>query len=281
MVSQAYNLLWIAPTFVAADAREEPFREPIPTKTVENMLSIAARNPTADVRLWVDSKRLTKAQMSWLQEIATSCPSGNMSIQDLRTIPAYNQHPLFNQPDTSPNWRSDKHSLIWRQVDTARILACLQGNYDQSFYSDADITNLNVNSEEVQQQLARHGVILSCVTAGGGGIGFENGLFGFNKSRRGIFDLLYIETLRNVVNRTQNGYQTLIDFFNFNSEVRRLGINKDEIGFEARYDGTCALHPAQQSNASLGSFTGMLARQSRGSWAFRGGERTEPTSRKN
>ena len=125
------------------------------------MLGIAKRNPNVDVKLWVDSKRMTNTQMKWVRNTVGECSSHNMSLLDLRTIPEYNNHYFYNQPDNSPNWRLDKHSLIWRQVDAARILACLQGDYDQVFYSDADITNLRVDSDEVQGRLTRHGIILN------------------------------------------------------------------------------------------------------------------------
>jgi hypothetical protein len=245
---QAYNLVWLSPRF--ASDNDEQFYEPIPAATTNNILAIALSNPTVDVRLWTDSKRLTQVQLSWLQDFASSSTAQNLSIQDLRTVPQYRECPLYNKEDTSPNWRLDKHSLIWRQVDAARILACLQGKYKQSFYSDADITNLTVASDEVQSRLSKHGMVVSSP----GAREFENQLFGFNERCRGIFNLLYIQTLRDVSQHERNGYQTLVDFLNFNSEVQRLKINMSEIGYVARNDGTYAIHPEQFGAKSPRSF---------------------------
>lgn len=249
MSKQAYNLLWIRPNF---SERGEQFRQPMPSKTVENMRGIAERNPNVDVRLWVDSKRITEAQMQWLRDMVKECPSGNMSLLDLRTIPEYNNHHFYDQPDTSRDWRSDKHSLIWRQVDAAKILVCLQGDYDQELYSDADVTNLRINSEEVQGRLARHGIIL------GGGIGdsgyawYENQLFGCDRRGRSFFRSLYDRTIREVM-RGENGYGSYIDLIN--SELKgKLGIDTREIVFQSRYDGTVALHPEGQSGFPEGTF---------------------------
>ena len=238
--TKAYNLLWIAPRFPASG---EQFGQPIPDTTVENMYGVAGRNPNADVRLWIDSRRMTDAQISLLEKIMGECSSDNMSLHDFRNVPEYDNHPLYNQSDDSPNWRFDKHSLIWRQVDAARILACLQSGQDQVFYSDADVTNLVVDSDEVQSRLKKHGIILAgYVDEKSGYPLYENQLFGFDSGKRGFFRLLYNRTLRDVAEKKENGYGSYIDLIN--SELKgREGIDTRDIVFQARYDGTVALHP--------------------------------------
>ena len=238
MNTQAYNLLWIRPNFAE---RGEQFRQPILSKTIENIRIIAEQNSNVDVRLWVDSKRMSEAQMQWLKDMVGETLSGNMSLQDLRTIPEYNSHYLYNQTETSRDWQLDKHSLVWRQVDAAKILVCLQGEYDQEFYSDADVVNLRVNSKEVQSRLRKHGIIL------GGGIGdsgyawYENQSFGIDRRGRSFFRTLYDRTVREVM-RGENGYGSYIDLIN--SELKgKMGIDTKEIVFQSRYDGTVALHP--------------------------------------
>lgn len=238
--TKAYNLLWIAPTFSASG---EEFRQPIPDQTIENMYGIAGRNPTTDVQLWIDSRRMTGTQMDWLEEMIGKCQSGNMALRNFRDVPEYGNHPLYNQPDNSPNWRFDKHSLIWRQVDTARILACLQSGQDQVFYSDADVTNLVLDSDEVQNRIKKHGIILAgAVDEKSGYPWYENQLFGFDGRKRVFFRQLYDRTLRDVATKGENGYGSYIDLIN--SELKgRDGIDTREIVFQARYDGTVALHP--------------------------------------
>lgn len=247
--SQAYNLLWIRPDFAE---QGEAFRQPIPSKTVENMRGIAERNSGVDVRLWVDSRRMSESQMQWLKNMIRETPSGNVFLQDLRSIPEYNNHHLYNQGETTREWRFDKHSLVWRQVDAARILVCLQGDYDQEVYSDADVTNLEVNSEEVQSRLVKHGIIL------GGGIGdsgyawYENQLMGIDKRGRNFFRALYDRTMREVM-RGENGYGAYIDLIN--SELKgKMGIDTREIVFQSRYDGTVALHPEGHDQPPEGGY---------------------------
>lgn len=238
--TKAYNLMWIAPSFPKSG---EQFWQPVPSQTVKNMYGIAGKNPNVDVQLYVDSRRLTDDQRGWLEKMIGECPSHNMSLLDLRTISEYNNHSFYNQPDDSPNWRFEKHSLIWRQVDAARILACLQSSHDQVFYSDADITNLVVDSNEVQSKLKKHGIILSGgVDEKSGYPWYENGLFGFDGRKRGFFRLLYNRTLSDTAMKRENGYSSYIDLIN--SELKgREGIDTRDIVFQARYDGTVALHP--------------------------------------
>lgn len=238
--TKAYNLLWIAPTFPASG---EEFRQPIPDQTIENMYGIAGRNPITDVQLWIDSKRMTDTQMGWLEEMVGNCQYGNMALRNFRDVPEYGNNSLYNQPDNSPNWRFDKHSLIWRQVDAARILACLQSAHDQVFYSDADITNLVVDSNEVQSRLKKHGIILAgAVDEKSGYPWYENQLFGFDARKRGFFRALYSRTLQDVAMKRENGYGSYLDLIN--SELKgREGIDTREIVFQARFDGTVALHP--------------------------------------
>ena len=231
--TKAYNLLWIAPTFPASG---EAFRQPIPDQTIEKMYGIAGRNPITDVQLWIDSRRMTDTQIGWLEKIIGSCPSGNMALRDFRDVPEYNNHSLYDQPDNSPNWRSDKHSLIWRQVDAARILACLQNGQDQAFYSDADVTNLVVDSDEVQSKIRKHGIILAgAVNEKRGYTWYENQLFGVDGRKRGFFRQLYDRTLRDIAIKRENGYGTYINLIN--SELKgKEGIDTRDIVFQARYN---------------------------------------------
>jgi hypothetical protein len=238
--TKAYNLLWIAPTFPASD---EEFRQPIPGQTIENMYGIAERNPTSDVQLWIDSKRMTDTQMGWLERMIGNCQSDNMALHNFREVPEYDNHPLYNQPDDSPNWRFDKHSLIWRQVDVARILACLHSDQDQVFYSDADVTNLVLDSDEIQSRMEKHGIILAgAVDEKSGYPWYENQLFGFDGRKRGFFRQLYSRTLGDVATKRENGYGSYIDLINSDLKGRE-GIDTRDIVFQARHDGTVALHP--------------------------------------
>ncbi len=238
--TQAYNLLWMSPRFaVTGKGKDTQFHQPIPNETVENMLGISLRNPGVDVRLWIDSKRLTTPQMSWIEDTIGGS-TGNMSLQDLRSIPEYNSGSLYKSPDNSLTWRLHKSSLIWRQVDAARILACLQGNYDQVYYSDADVTNLIVNSAKVQRVIARHGVILAGTVVDGQAF-YENSLFGFDQNKSEFFRLLYDKTVKDVQRKKINGYSTYIELIN-TELIARMGINTKEVVYHCKFNGTYAKH---------------------------------------
>lgn len=256
----AYNLLWIPVDFPADNAYDrktfralyeafhaepqptDPFHQPIPQKTLENMLHIAEQNHGVEARLWVDSKRLTPAQFDWLTETVKQYSSDNLALLDLRSIGEYNHDLFYNNPQLATGWGWDKHSMIWRQVDSAKLLICLQGDYEQVFYSDGDMTNLLVDSEEVQTPLAKHGLLFRGGTIPSDGhIFFENQLFGFSRQRKAMFEQLYRQTIDESKRSGMNGYGPYIDF------IRRIsrseGFDVREVLFNAEHDGTSAFHP--------------------------------------
>lgn len=252
--TKAYNLLWIPPRFhdifsLERTPEDQSFYQPIPDKTVENMLRLAEQNELVDVRLWVDSERLNREQMEWLREMAGKACTKNMQIVDLESISEYRSDWWFHQPDPFRDWRHNKHSLIWRQVDTARILASLQGDYNQSFYSDADVTNLIIDSSEVQEQLQKHGAIVSGWTTKEG-VGYENQLFGFTRERKSLFFRLYEQTLEYVKSHGRNGYEPFIDFMNSEFKAKEK-IDTREIVFSPDHDGTQASHPGLDIHCPL------------------------------
>lgn len=240
--SQAYNLVWITPRspFDFKVLEGEQFRQPIPDHTADNILDIAGRHPNTDVLLWVDPFRLTGPQKRWMEALVGR--SGNMSLKDLRKIPEYAGTPLFNSSDYSPYWRYDKNSLIWRQVDAARILVSLQGDYDQVFYSDTDVIGLDINSDQIQSRMRKHGVVISGLLHETS-VGYENNMFGFDKTRKESFRLLYGQTLKFLEQApVLSAYDAYISWVN--SELKeRAGIDTREIIFQCQYEGLGALPP--------------------------------------
>lgn len=230
--------MWVAPQLPPTDR----FYQPIPDRTVENMLGIAERNEGVDVRLWVDSRRITGTQREWIEEKAGNCPSQNMSLLDLCSIPEYANEPLYAQPDINPDWRRYKASLIWQQVDAARILVCLAGleeGYQQVVYSDADITNMVIDSKIVQRKFKDSGIIISASEL----VGYENGLFGFERRRQEWCKQLYEETLNSVSDPVikRNGFAAFSSWIN--GHVMKKDIILSKIIFYPDYDGTEARHP--------------------------------------
>lgn len=209
-----YNLVWIP----NGGGNE------IPEKYLENLKTITKQNANHDVKLWIDSKKMVPSEMSRLERIAKD---SNLSIPNLREIPEYDGGELYNQEQDEPLLVSTKYSLIWRQVDTARILVCLQGDYEQAFYSDLDVVNLKIDSDEIQNRIKKLGMVIGRFPDGFCPYG-ENGLFGFDKTQREFFISLYEETEKFVLRNKCNGFPC------FAEAVSNLQ-NNQEILFEMEF----------------------------------------------
>src|SRR5262249_40393716 len=154
--------------------------QPLPANYIENVRRAAATNPSAEIMLWVDSKRLTERQLSYLKN-AIEEGHPNAHLKDLRDIPAYSQQPLYNQAETESTWRAEgQTALIWRQVDAAKVLVSLQGNFDQTFFCDLDHAHLKINSSPVQRALKKHGLFVGS-TGDSQYVSIENQLWGFKR----------------------------------------------------------------------------------------------------
>lgn len=148
---------------------------------------------------------------------------------------------MFNNGEYSSNWRdSQKNSLIWRQVDVAKVLISLQGDFDQVFFADIDFASLIVNSSDVQTMLKKHGILFRGFLHEDKA-NFENQLWGFTKERRGFFERLYVNTLQSAHDGL-NGYHAFIDQIKGDLENEE-GIDTKDICFVGEHDGSSAYHP--------------------------------------
>ncbi|MEK6928325.1 MAG: hypothetical protein AABX11_07875 [Nanoarchaeota archaeon] len=234
-MKSAYNLLWISPTWKNL-AKQQKIFQPIKDSILENILQITRKNPSTDVRLWIDSVRMSNLQRDWLENSLEGGTRANLSICNLRDIPTYCTEPLYQLEDFS-DWRNDpeKTSTVWRQVDAAKVLIALQGDHNQSFYSDLDVIDFVVESEEVQKRLSERGIILRGLNSGE----FENQLFGFGETGRDFFKSLYKKTL-DYSYKGLNGYHALLDHV-------RTSLSKDEqekVAYIPEFKTAClAVHP--------------------------------------
>jgi len=230
-----YNLLYIPRKFPKEkDLVDNNSANLLPSKCSENIVSIANQNPLTNVKFWIDSRRMTESQIENLRKLTLKTKSNNLTLCNLLTIPGYSGNPLYQKSDNSSCWEIDKHSLIYRQVDLARILVCLQGNYDQTFYSDLDITNLVIDSEEVQTKMKKYGILLGGELLSNNKPFFENGLFGFSSERKNLFWLLHKQTLEETFYRNKNGY---LPYLNFVNELRRREkLTFEQIGFRYSFE---------------------------------------------
>ena len=71
---------------------------------------------------------------------------------------------------------------------------------------------------------------------------YENGLFGFTRTRRDVLRQLYEQTLRDGKQHKMNGYATFKDFI-YNQLIEKEGIDTREIVFSPNYDSTEASFP--------------------------------------
>ena len=190
---QAINFLWLGLDLPAKpDPDNGSIRLPMPEEYINNVREAALRHPGADINLWVDSRRLTEKQLGYLKAV-TEDKVRNLHVKDLCAIPAYRDEELYNRTETKRDWRSGYRGVVWLQVDAAKILIPLQGDYDRSFFADLDHAHLDIESGQVRSLLDRHGLLI------GGSDGYstslENQLWGFDRSRRVFFEDYYSAAL--------------------------------------------------------------------------------------
>lgn len=237
MTSRVMNFLWLNLCLPPPPDPEEGIHEPLPARYIENLRTAAAEHASAELMLWVDSKRLTEKQLDYIKaSIEQDHP--NLHLRDLRSIPAYDQEPLYNESETNSFWRAENNSLIWRQVDAAKILVSLQGNFDQSFFVDFDHAHLDIDSQRVQSMIKNHGMMI-----GSGStmeLVIENQLWGFDNTRRSFFQDCYDATLK-AAYRGLNGWRTLL------GEVEDLeDVYRDDICLPINSKGPGASQPGHQ-----------------------------------
>jgi hypothetical protein len=250
--SKSLNFLWISLGNSLVKEQAQPTVLsccPIPTAYMVNIIQTAAANPDAEVTLWVDKQRQTPEELRalWLFLRAAS-KSVNIGFKDLHEIREYRGNSFFYGLDPTSSWRFNKHSLIWRQVDAAKLLVCLQGNYDQVFFADMDIVNLDLNSASIQTPMEKHGMVVGLhpdpVTSEPS---FENQFFGFTPGKRPIFEIAYEGTIRQAQLRdfSTNGYEIL--FSALHTDIRMAGLTFQNVGYKVENSGIFAHHPTRDN----------------------------------
>ncbi len=250
MTSKVLNFLWLNLDIPAPpDPADGTIREPLPAKYIANTRKAGEAHPDAEIDLWVDSKRLTKKQMDYLK---TSLEEGmmNVHLKDLRSIPAYAKEKLYNKAETNPNWRDGgQRALIWRQVDAAKILVSLQGNFDQTFFADLDHAHLDIDSKEVQGMIKKHGLMIG--SSSGWSASVENQLWGFDRSRRKFFKNYYRSALAGAY-LGLNAWMNLVVRVRLQLQAKKKpllggeGIPLEEICLLISGDGSQAEQPGHQ-----------------------------------
>ena len=248
MVSRVLNFIWLNLDLPAPlDPEDGSIREPLPKKYIENVRKAGAVHPSAQIVLWVDSQRLTLRQMDYLR-LSIEDGRPNVHLQDLRTITAYDQEPLYNQAEINPDWRRSQDGLIWCQVDAAKVLVSLQGNFDQVFFADLDHAHLDIVSRQVQGALKKYGMFI-----GAAGLMIENQTWGFNRRRIDFFERYYATALESA-HKSMNAWEDLI--YQVKDElVRGEGIPLEKVCIHIEGDGSQAEQTGHQWRTGYGTQT--------------------------
>lgn len=245
----SYNLLWLGIRIKSEQDREKEFQMPFSKDKLDNIARISQENPNVDVRLWIDSRRHSKAQVEWFMNLPRELGFQNLVVVDLSDVEDYRREELFYQSEQNAYWRDGrKDSLIWRQVDVAKLLVCTEGDYDRVFYSDLDDV-LDIDSEDVISKIERNGFVVCGVFHDDKKPGIENQCFGFDRSKKENFVRLFYLT-REKAYQGENGYMT------FGNEVRRwMEGDIESVCVRVEHSGVLAWHPDESGIMSRGYST--------------------------
>lgn len=231
-VSERLPLTLVAPSRAPVPAGAPQLLPAFSPGVAANVREIARNNPATEIDLWVDPARFNQRQNRWLQEFVSSSPP-NLQSCNLHDLSGYDT-PFFSEPDTSANWRDWYGSPIWRQVDGARLLVSADKRnerFRQICYSDADVTNLVVDSPRIQTLLAHRGFFVSGWTGVSPFPTFENQAWGFVPQHRRFF----ADALAATIDETQRDSQCGIQPFRA-TLLRYLGGRPLEIVFTVEKD---------------------------------------------
>jgi lambda repressor-like predicted transcriptional regulator len=193
--TQALNFLWLNLDLPAKpDPVDGSIRLPLPEEYIQNVRDAGKRHPQADIHLWVDSRRLTARQWTYLEAVVED-EMPNVHVKDLCSIPQYRDEELYSRAETKKDWRVGYSGVVWLQVDAAKILISLQGDYDQRFFADLDHAHLDIESDSVQKMLSEQGMLIGATSAEENS-SIENQLWGFDRSREQFFKDYYAEGLK-------------------------------------------------------------------------------------
>jgi hypothetical protein len=217
MPSITLNYLWLR----AADNCNKAVKKTediIPPFLVENVLTNQDLNraPETSLQFWHNPEQFPGNAANVLLQIASS----GIKLMDLRSLPEYTREPLYIGQDTNPDALVMQDSLLWRQIDAAKLLIMMKSLPvdGQSISSDMDIADFNVRSPQVQKPLTVHGALLGARGTYNPHTQYdcmENQLIGMNDRNKLFFQEVYEDTLR-VARRgvfPQNGYETLLNAF--------------------------------------------------------------------
>jgi hypothetical protein len=221
------NYLWLRPAENCQRAVKKT-EDIIPPFLVQNILENREINRAPDIQLqfWHNPEHFPVNATNVLMKIASS----GIKLMDLRSLSDYTREPLYAYQDTAPDALKNQNSLLWRQIDAAKILIMMRSLPEdgQAISSDMDIKGIDVHSPKVQNPLSMYGVLLGAHGTFNRRLGYdcmENQLLGMDDRQKSFFQETYEDTLRMATRakNPQNGYETLINAFK--ARVMQLPLN--------------------------------------------------------
>lgn len=223
--------------------KPQGFLLPMPANYIEAACRASHNNPNADVHLWMDFERLNTDQIAYMRQRFQEQGGPNLELKNLRDITTYRSENLYNLNNASHTWRRQlKHEVIWRQVDAAKILICLQGDqYEQTFFADLDFAALIIEDPFLQNTIQKHGLLVRAeidlktrMTI------LENQAWGFTRKRASLFEVIYRQTLMNAYDG-YNGHAAYIDHIGALAKYENFDIR--DLVYFGFHDKTQAYHP--------------------------------------
>lgn len=247
--TKAYNLLWINPVPYPKGATALP----VPQNQLNNVIENAKTNQDTDVIFWIDSKRLSSTQIDALEKWKNDNLLSNLTFRDLQSIPEYgneqsSDYDFYQRADNNPNWGGAlKDSLIWKQVDAAKILianhTAKEEQYETIAFSDLDII-LDLSAEELTGKLDHSGLAVYAASEGFGMI--ENQAFVFSNKHKfesstqlaDVFDTLLSMPESEAMNIIFNGQSRMASYFDdlYSSTMSNMRYNGHQNGHETFKD---------------------------------------------
>lgn len=194
------NYLWANPFKFNAD--EQDALCGVPMNYIDKAIENAMRYPDARFIVWIDKNHMDQISSYFAASHLYIRGTSNIELRDLNEIKRYQDLETFNM--TSSGFRQ-----VWARADLARLLAmeyCLDTlEADETFYSDFDVGDIAIYSEEALMAIEKNGLVFGATIHGR----LENGYFGFSKSEPTKFLSDLINKTIDDAYRGDNGYCAL------------------------------------------------------------------------
>lgn len=192
----------------------------VPDVLVNNVLDTHNANPNVNFSFWNDLNKWSVYGQNQLAKIETE----GIKLCDIKSYPEFTNCTLFTQDISTQRDRLIK----WRQIDLAKVMiaSITLPMFEQTFFSDMDISGLKVDCPKVQEPMLKHGLI---VGAGKSirALNFENQFFGFDQRNMDFLDyLLTMTKMVTTIADGDNGYHILL---------RALSSKKKDVLSEIQY----------------------------------------------